>query len=253
MDDPTLVAFGTVVRVAEAAGTSPPTVVRLARRLGYQGFVELQAAVQADLASRLSPAAERIRARPASAPLATTLAMDGENVHATLSAVDETSFAAAVRALVRSRSVLVVAAEELQGVGLGLTTQLSALRGGVTLAPGSTVGVGRAVAALGPTSCLLALDLKRYERSVGDAARLAAAAGATVIAVTDSRLSPLAGHAACTFTVAAAGPGPFDSHVGFLSLGNALLAGAAAALRSTAADRLAAAEKAWSELDPFTA
>jgi DNA-binding MurR/RpiR family transcriptional regulator len=252
VDDPTIVAFGTVARVAAAAGTSPPTVVRLAHRLGYSGFVELQAAVQADLAGRLFPAADRIRARPVAAPLATTLAHDLENVHATLSAVEVGSFTAAVRVIVRSRRVLVLPADELRGVAATLALQLSALRPGVGLAPGSAVGLGRAVADMDGTACVVALDMKRYERSVADSCRLAAGNGATVVALTDSPLSPLAGCATHSFTVAAAGPGPFDSHVGFLSLLNAVLAGTAAALRSSAADRLATVEAAWSELDPFT-
>lgn len=252
VDDPTLVAFGTVARLADAAGASPPTVVRLAHRLGYRGFVELQAAVQADLAGRLSPAAERIRARPAAEPLAAALALDLENVHATLSAVDAKAFAAAVRALVRSRHVLVVAADELQGVAETVVLRLGSLRGGVGLAPGSAVGIGRSVSALDTSSCLVALDLRRYERTVAEAARLAAERGATVVGLTDSLLSPVAASATVAFTVTAAGPGPFDSHVGFLSLANALLAGAAAGLRSTATDRLAATEAAWQALTPFT-
>jgi DNA-binding MurR/RpiR family transcriptional regulator len=252
VDDPTLVAFGTVARLAGAAGASPPSVVRLAHRLGYRGFRELQAAVQADLAGRLSPAAERIRARPAAAPLATTLALDLENVHATLSAVDEDVFKVAVRALVRSRQVLVTAADELRGVAATVALQLGALRSGVSLAPASGVGLGRAVADLDRRACLVALDLERYERVVADAGGLARGRGATVVALTDSPLSPLAGGAACAFTVAAAGPGPFDSHVGFLALGNALVAGAAASLRATAGSRLSAAEAAWAQLGLFT-
>jgi DNA-binding MurR/RpiR family transcriptional regulator len=252
VDDPTLVAFGTAARVAQAASASPPTVVRLARRLGYRGFSELQGAVQADLAGRLSPAAERIRARPAVAPLGATLALDLENVHATLSAVDEASFAIAVRALAHRRRVLVVSADELRGVAATLALQLGALRPGVALAPGSAVGLGRAAADLDDRACLVALDLERYERTVAETARLASGRRATVVAVTDSPLAPLAGCATAAFSVAVAGAGPFDSHVGFLSLGNALLAAVARTLRSTAAPRLAAAEAAWSALDLFT-
>lgn len=253
VDDPTLVAFGTVARLAEAAAASPPTVVRLARRLGYRGFVELQAAMQADLAGRLSPAAERIRARPAAAPLAAALALDLENVHATLAAVDADAFGVAVRALARSRDVLVVAADDLQGIASAVTLQLGSLRPRVSLAASSPVGLGRGVAGLDRSACLLAFDLRRYERSVADAGRLARSRGATVVALTDSLLSPLARSATSAFTVAAAGPGPFDSHVGFLSLGNALVAGVAAALRRSASDRLSAAEAVWDELEPFLA
>ncbi len=63
--DRELVAFGTVARIAERAGTSGATVVRFADRLGYSGFRGLQESVRADLSHRLLPAAARIR-RPVS-------------------------------------------------------------------------------------------------------------------------------------------------------------------------------------------
>src|SRR5689334_5867475 len=59
--DPQTVAFGTVAAFARAATTSGASVVRFANRLGYDGFVELQAAVQEELAGHLRPAVERIR------------------------------------------------------------------------------------------------------------------------------------------------------------------------------------------------
>src|SRR5437879_11950068 len=40
-DDPEAVAFGTVADVARRAGTSGASVVRLAAKLGFEGFVEL--------------------------------------------------------------------------------------------------------------------------------------------------------------------------------------------------------------------
>jgi len=58
---PQLVAFGTVADLASAAGSGAATVVRLSTKLGYDGFTALQAAVQAELAAQLRPAAERIR------------------------------------------------------------------------------------------------------------------------------------------------------------------------------------------------
>jgi DNA-binding MurR/RpiR family transcriptional regulator len=61
LSQPECVAFGTVAEVARRAGTSGATVVRLADRLGFDGYRGLQAMVQADLAALLRPAAERIR------------------------------------------------------------------------------------------------------------------------------------------------------------------------------------------------
>ena len=47
VDDPKAVAFGTVAEVATRSGSSGPSVVRLARRIGFAGFVELQDAIRA--------------------------------------------------------------------------------------------------------------------------------------------------------------------------------------------------------------
>src|SRR5438067_2357870 len=153
-DDPEAVAFGTVADVARRAGASGATVVRLSAKLGFDGFVELQAAVREEMARRLRPASERIR-RPV---------------------------------------------------------------------PGDVLDSARAVL---------------------DAAGRAAAAGAALVALTDSALSPLAKVAAASFTAAVNGAGPFDSHVGVLALANALLAGVAARLRRSATDRLDRVEAAW--------
>jgi DNA-binding MurR/RpiR family transcriptional regulator len=65
------------------------------------------------------------------------------------------------------------------------------------------------------------------------------------VTITDSLLSPLAALADRTLTVAAAGAGPFDSHVGTLALANVLVAGVADRLRREATERLDRAESAW--------
>src|SRR5688572_17579322 len=91
-DDAEAVAFGTVADVARRAGTSGATVVRLAAKLGFDGFVELQGAVREEMARRLRPASERIR-RPAPGDvLGAALAAEMANVAATLEGVDPSSF-----------------------------------------------------------------------------------------------------------------------------------------------------------------
>src|SRR5262245_39461231 len=97
--DPEAIAFGTVAEVAARAGTSGPTVVRFAERLGYDGFVGLQAAVRATLSERLRPAVERIRGAAPSPVVARTLEVEVANVRKSLEAVDPRVFAAAVARL----------------------------------------------------------------------------------------------------------------------------------------------------------
>jgi DNA-binding MurR/RpiR family transcriptional regulator len=246
-DDPEAVAFGTVADVARRAGTSGATVVRLAAKLGFEGFVELQAAVREEMARRLRPASERIR-RPAPGDvLGSALAVEMANVAATLEAVDRASFDDAVRLLSGRSSgrVLVLSGDASSGVAGLFADELSMLRPGVVPVGGSEVRVARLLADASPSDVVVVFDLARYDRSVLDAAGRTAGRGAALVALTDSALSPLASAAAVSFTASVAGAGPFDSHVGLLALANALLAGVATRLRRSATDRLDQVESAW--------
>ena len=144
-----------------------------------------------------------------------------------------------------SARVLVLSGDASLGVARQLVGDLCSLRDGVTVVDGNDVAVRRAVALARQGDVLLVLDLRRYDRWVIDAAKAARQNGVWIVAVTDSLLSPLASLAERTLTVAAAGGGPFDSHVGTLALANVLVAGVADRLRVHAADRLDRTEAAW--------
>ena len=70
--------------------------MRLAAKLGFDGFVELQASVRDELARRLRPASERIRRPAAGDVLGAALAAEMSNVAATLEGVERTAFDRAV-------------------------------------------------------------------------------------------------------------------------------------------------------------
>jgi DNA-binding MurR/RpiR family transcriptional regulator len=239
VDDPSRVAFGTVSSLARHSSTSGPTVLRLAAKLGFAGFVELQEAVQAELAQRLRPAVERIAAGPVGDPLRRALDHELENVRATLAAVDPAGFKQAVQLLGdRRRAVHVVTGESTRGVGALFVDGLDQLRDRVHHLGGSDVAVARQLALAEAGDVVVAVELRRYERSVVQAVETAVSSGMNVVAVTDSPLSPVAVGAQVVFTVAAEGPGPFDSHVGTLALANALVAAVADRTRVRAAARL---------------
>ncbi|MEO6317827.1 MAG: MurR/RpiR family transcriptional regulator [Acidimicrobiales bacterium] len=251
--DPSAAAFTTVAELGRRAGTSGATVVRLADRLGYGGWVGLQSEVRATIDQRLRPATERIREHEVDDVLAATAAREAENVHRTLEAVDRASFERAVALLAhRRRVVRVLAGAAQDGVGATLSDTLDLLRAGVVRIGGSPVAVTSQLAHTEPGDVLVAIDLRRYERWVLEAAESTSAAGGLVIALTDSRLSPLARLAEVAFTITAEGAGPFDSHVGTLALANALATGVAAKLRRPATQRLDRVEAAWRSAGALT-
>jgi DNA-binding MurR/RpiR family transcriptional regulator len=254
VDDPEAVAFGTVADVARRSGASGATVMRLAAKLGFEGFVELQASVREELARRLRPASERIRRPAAGDVLGTALAVEMSNVAATLEAVERTAFDRAVRSISArsSERIFVVSGDASSGIASLFAAELSMLRPDVVHVEGSAVRVARQLADAGPADVVVAIDLARYDRAVLDATERAVGRGAALIALTDSALSPLASGATVSFTASVTGAGPFDSHVGLLALTNALLAGVAARLRRSATDRLDQVEAAWRAAETLT-
>ena len=243
---PQLVAFGTVAELAGEAGSGAATVVRLAGKLGYDGFTALQDAVQAELAHRLRPAAERIRQPVAPDVIGRTMSTELDNLQMTLEGVDRQAFARAVSALAaRNSRVAVLSGEASSGIARQSVGELALLRDGVELIAGTEVAVVRSIALLEKGDTCLVIDLRRYDRWVLDAARRAGERGVTVVALTDSALSPIALLADASFTVAAASAGPFDSHVATLAVLNALVTAVADKLRSSATDRLDRIEAAW--------
>jgi DNA-binding MurR/RpiR family transcriptional regulator len=246
LEHPQLVAFGTVADLAERSGSGAATVVRLATKLGFDGFTALQASVQHDLARQLRPAAERIRQPAASDAIANHLELELDNVRTTLSSLDDEALADTVAHLATARSrVFVLSGDASHGIAMQLSTDLAALRNQVALIGGNQVSVDRQVSQLVRTDVVVMLDVRRYDRWLIDAATAARAAGVWAVALTDSLLSPLAALADRTLVIAAAGAGPFDSHVGTLSLCNLLVAGTADRLRAAATQRLDCAEAAW--------
>ncbi len=243
---PQLVAFGTVAELASAAGAGAATVVRLATKLGFDGFTALQASVQHDLANQLRPAAERIREPAAADPIGRHLQLELTNVQATFANIDVGSLEEGTRRLADlSSRVFVLSGDASRGVALQLVNDLGALRDDVALLDGNDIAIRRQIALLRPTDVVVMLDLRRYERWVVDSAQGARETGAWILAVTDSLLSPLAAVAGRTLVVAAAGAGPFDSHVGTLSVFNLLVTGVADQLRAVATERLDRLERVW--------
>jgi DNA-binding MurR/RpiR family transcriptional regulator len=246
LNDPQSVAFGTLASVARSIGTSGTTIIRLAAKLGLEGFGELQALARQDLAAQLSPARQRIREPAPGDMVARALSFELDNLQDTLGRADHSSFEEAAKHMAECRGrVLIIAAECAAGVGDLLADQLAMLRDRVVKVGGNDLHVGKLLATAGPDDTALVIDQRRYDRWVLNALRLVSGSGVYVVSFSDSPLSPLSDAASAHFTVRARGAGPFDSQVAALALGYALVAAVAARLATPAADRLDRLEDNW--------
>jgi DNA-binding MurR/RpiR family transcriptional regulator len=241
--EPEVVAFGTVAEIAERSGTSGPSVMRFAAKLGFGGYSALQAAVRGELADQLRPAAERIRQEQRGDILESAEATEVANVLRTLRAVRRPTFDAVVDLLAdRRRQVVVLPGEVTLPMGGLFARMLDQLRDSVYLSEGAEMRVSRDLARIGLGDVVVAIDLRRYERWLVPMVDHAAQRGAIVVAITDSPLAPIARVAEHVLLVAAAGTGPFDSLVGVQALVNALVTGVATQARDDATGRLDAIE-----------
>lgn len=252
--DPESVAFGTVASVAERAGTSTPTVVRLATALGYEGFADLRRAARAELSVRLNTDAVRVRAEPSADPVQALLAVEQANLADTLGGVDPTTLDAVVTLLADpDRGLWVLPSTQTAGVALRFADQLMIVRDGVTLLDGSEMRVMSQTRALRRGDVFVSLDVPRHElatvRVQGDAVRRGAVpvvlSGALPVGL-DTRgghLVPFACRAA----------GPFDSLVGLTALTTLLVNGVVDRRRRESSRRIGALERTWTTTGLFQA
>ena len=249
LQQPKFVAFGTASDLAQAAESGVATVARLSSKLGFSGFSDMQNAVRHDLASLLEPAAVRIKDN-ANSTLEHHLQMEISNLQHTLNSIDQAKLNACIAQLSELKSsIYVISGNASHGVAQQFIEDLSALRPDVQTIEGNPVQVARTMTQLNPNDVIVAIDLRRYDRWVIEAVETAHSQGLSVIAIVDSVLSPLSAFTSLVMVVAAAGAGPFDSHVGTLALLNVLIAGTAEKLRKSASNRLSQAEDAWHTAD----
>jgi DNA-binding MurR/RpiR family transcriptional regulator len=186
--EPTLLAFGTVSDLAGRVGTSRPSIVRFATKLGFEGYTQLQQHVRSDLSHRLSRPSDRIRSdgeKVVSARVAIN-----EAISSVFDALEGDRLAELVEPVVRANKVWILSGETSQAGAHALHSGLSMVRPGVRSLEEHSFGTDLSDA--GPRDAAVVFDFYRYRRQVTTAARIFADAGVTVVAITDSPLSPLA-------------------------------------------------------------
>ena len=247
LDEPTLLAFGTVSDLAGRVHTSRPSVVRFARKLGFEGYTQLQRNVRRDLSHRLARPSERIRhddesVRPARAALDSALASVFE-------ALQGERRAALAAPFVRADNVWVLSGETSQAGAHAFHSRLSIIRPGVCLIEDRAMGTE--LSSAGPGDAAIVFDFFRYRRRVATATRFLAEAGATIVAITDSPLSPLVALADLWCEIEVPAIGPFDSSVPIVAIAESLVSQVARDLHDEAATRIDRIEALWEATEVF--
>ncbi len=207
----------TVSKLAKQAGVSDPTVLRLAQRLGFDGFAEMQEAlleeVEAHMRSPLTlPSASPARRKPNAyqAFFAETVAQCEVMVRGTPTA----DYERAVALLIDPRLEILCLGGRFSRFLAGILQRcLHHLRDGTKLLDGTAADLVDEMASLGKRKVLAVFDYRRYQTDVVRFAGEARARGAHVILFTDQWVSPIAEVADVVITAPTATSSPFDTLV----------------------------------------
>ena len=127
--EPTLLAFGTVSDLASRVGTSRPSIVRFANKLGFEGYSQLQKHVRKDLSHRLTRPSERIRHEGENSPPAQA-ALD-RAMNSVFQAIEGDRLAELSVPLVEAENVWILSGETSRAGAWALHSGLSMVRAGV--------------------------------------------------------------------------------------------------------------------------
>lgn len=246
-EDATLLAFGTVSDLADRVGTSRPSIVRFATKLGFAGFTELQNWVRQDLTRQLSSPTQRIRRRQGDgAPVRAEIE---QTVRRTLETLDDERLEAMAAPIARARAVWIISGETSMAGAIVLHSGLSMVRGQVHLVHEQSAA--RQLSDAQPGDAAVVYDFARYKRHSIVAARALADHGLQMVVITDGPLSPLAPLTKTWCTLHIPAVGPFDSSVPVVLTSELLTARVVKLLGKKAHARIDRLEELWQRTATF--
>lgn len=253
LDDPSLLAFGTVSDLAQRVGTSRPSIVRFATKLGFDGYGALQDQVRSEVSRQLGRPSERIR-RDRAVASADTGRGRSELESAfgrAFEALGEGRLGRMATPLAKAERIWIVTGETSRAGAQALHSGLSMVRPGVHLLEVHTSA--RDLASAGPKDCGVAIDFERYRQHTLAIAKALREQGLPLVAITDGPLSPLAALTDTWCELEIPAVGPFDSSLPAILVVEQLVAEVAHLRKGKARDRVDRIESAWGELGTFEA
>jgi DNA-binding MurR/RpiR family transcriptional regulator len=226
VDHPNEVVIASMRTLAERAGAQPATLVRLAQQLGYAGWPQLKAAFAEDMglnSERYGERAKSLAVRGRSADLAGELFHVQRQNLASTEAQCAASLRDVARTLGRAKAVHIAGFRASFPVAYALFYGYRLFRHTVHLIDGSSGGLEAQLRPIQRQDAVVAISFAPYSREALWVIEQAKAAGARIVAMTDSSASPLALAADLPLLFSVQSPSFFPSVAAAVALTEALL------------------------------
>ena len=248
-------AFMTAARLGKTVGVSESTVVRFATELGYDGYPAMQKAMQEMVVNRLT-AVQRIEVandRIGDQDVVTSvLQADIDRLRKSQELVDRKEFYAAVDALLKAKRIYILGVRSAAPLANFLGYYLNYMFQNVHIVTASgSSEMFEQIVSVGAQDAVIAYSFPRYSTTTAKGAQYCRSTGATVIGLTDSRLSPLGQN--CDYVLLSKSDmvSLVDSLVAPLSLTNALIVALAAKRETELAATFNSLEHIWEEYNVY--
>lgn len=231
LDSPEDFALGTAAQLAEQIGVQPSALVRFAAAVDCDGFAELRQLFRTQLRARTLTYRERIERLQSRTPKATS---PGEVFRAQAQqaitglqsfqhAIDDRLLTQAVELIATASQINLLAARRSFPVAAYLAYALNQLEVRTQLLD-NVGGMNREFASrIDADEAVIAISFRNYTDEIVDIADGCRKRGAAVIAITDSKLSPLMRAATLSFAIGDDGGAPFRSLVEPIVLAQSLV------------------------------
>ena len=183
----------TAISMGEAVGVSESTVVRFASALGYEGYPQLQKALQELVRHRLTTE-QRFEMSESIEPenvLTTVLKMDMQNIRNTIGRISHSAFSEAVKKILGARRIYILGLRSAAPLASFFGYYLHFIFDDVVIVSEGTTDVFESISRISESDVLIGISFPRYSTRTLEAMKFAGAAGAQVIGITDGDMSPL--------------------------------------------------------------
>lgn len=243
-------AYMTAQRLSEAVGVSESTVVRYAIELGFDGYPKLQSALKSLIKNKLTTVQriEFAEERIGNNVLAASFMADIENLKKTLAATDEDNFNSIVDLILSAGRIYIVGTRSSTSLASFLNFYLALILDNVKLvhnASGSEIF--EELLRVKQGDVVIGISFPRYSKRTVDAMHFVKKQGASVIAITDSKQSPLSYIADKVLYASNYTDSFVDSLVAPLAMINALIAAVGQRRRTETSQSFARLEEIWEE------
>mgnify|MGYP002673765263 CR=1 FL=1 len=248
-------AFMTAAKLGETASVSESTVVRFAAQLGYDGYPDMQKALQELIRGRLT-SIQRIQVSrdqmTGSDILGSVMQRDMNSIHDVIERLDREEFERVVDKLLNAKHIYILGVRSSSFLAGYLNFYLHLIFKNVTLVQSSAAGeIYEQLVHIGPGDVLVSISFPRYSKMAIHAVEFACHRGGDVVAVTDSPMSPMYKMASASLLASSDMISFVDSMAAPLSLLNALILAVGQQRRDDLSATLAEMEQVWSKYSIF--